>query len=78
MTDASAQKIHEKLHLCRACLIARQILVLGKLMQPALLSWAAYRDQEVFRRRSGMEKSVLISEPRTGTQARPRPSVPSF
>ena len=49
---------------------ATQILVLGKLMQPALLSWAAYRDQEVFRQRSGMEKSVLISEPRTGTQVR--------
>ena len=47
-----------------------QILVLGKLMQPALLSWAAYRDQEVFRQRSGMEKSLLISEPRTGTQVR--------
>lgn len=47
-----------------------QILVLGKLMQPALLSWAAYRDQDVFRQRSGMEKSLLISEPRTGTQVR--------
>jgi len=39
-------------------------------MQPALLSWAAYRDQNVFRQRSGMEQSLLISEPRTGTQAR--------
>ena len=50
-----------------------QILVLGKLMQPALLSWAAYRDQAVFRQRSGMAKSVLISEPRTGTQVRNSP-----
>ena len=53
-----------------------QILVLGKLMQPALLSWAAYRDQQVFRQRSGMENSVLISEPRTGTQVRRRSRCP--
>jgi len=51
-------------------LVGAQILVLGKLMQPALLSWAAYRDQNVFRQRSGMEQSLLISEPRTGTQVR--------
>lgn len=45
-----------------------QILVVGKLMQPGMLSWAAYRTEAAFRERTGIKHSAFISEPRTGTQ----------
>ena len=45
-----------------------QILVLGKLMQPGLLAWAAYRNELDFRGSTGIECSTFVSEPRTGTQ----------
>ena len=47
-----------------------QILVVGKLMQPGMLSWAAYRTESAFQERTGIQHSAFISEPRTGTQVR--------
>lgn len=52
-----------------------QILVVGKLMQAGMLSWAAYRSEADFRERTGIPHSAFISEPRTGTQVSARVSA---
>ena len=53
--------------------LTAQILVVGKLIQPGILSWAAYRTETAFRERTGIKHSAFISEPRTGTQVRAMP-----